>query len=461
MRSNTRSMFALSAALLVGLAVIEPSNRRIATLFLIPAIAITGVAVFARREPSHALAERLSRLAPVVAVLGGFALFVQSFLHVFGALDEPADFVAAVAAIMVGVGAIGLFVGDRPRLAWTVFLLAYSVVIAILLVLTKTDFVLLDVALFQQDSVAALVRGVNPYSITFVDPYDAVHSALFYGDGVSVDGVLQFGYPYFPLSLVVIVPFEAFFDDFRIAHAVAVVASGLLMSRLVPGDLGRRAGALFLLVAPALGLVRLGWMDPLVVLFAVLVVFAALRSTRTGSFATGLLVAMKQYATLFVIPSLLLLGRPLSLRAVVAHLARAGLAFIVVTLPFAFWDPASFYRSVVELQFLQPFRPDSIAFPALVADWFESLPRSIAVGVPLAIVVIVSIAVVLRGPTGAQGFALGSALILLVFFSLSKQAFANYYIVVIGLLCAGAAAAQDGDDSIGGSPSEALEAIVS
>ena len=46
-----------------------------------------------------------------------------------------------------------------------------------------------------------------------------------------------------------------------------------------------------------------------------------------------------------------------------------------------------------------------------------------------------------RAPRTPAGFALAVALTLLVFFAFSKQAFVNYYYVVLGALCCALAAA--------------------
>jgi hypothetical protein len=47
-----------------------------------------------------------------------------------------------------------------------------------------------------------------------------------------------------------------------------------------------------------------------------------------------------------------------------------------------------------------------------------------------------------RAPRTPAGFAAASALVFLVFFAFNKQAFTNYYSLVIGALCTAAAAAR-------------------
>src|SRR4029079_11584802 len=56
---------------------------------------------------------------------------------------------------------------------------------------------MIDVFMFQRDAVAALLSGVNPYAITFPNPY---LTGGYYGRGMVVDGRLMFGFVYPPLS---------------------------------------------------------------------------------------------------------------------------------------------------------------------------------------------------------------------------------------------------------------------
>ena len=53
-------------------------------------------------------------------------------------------------------------------------------------------------------------QGVDPYAITFPDIYQG---RAYYGSGLSVDGRLQFGFPYFPLSLLLSMPGQILFKD--------------------------------------------------------------------------------------------------------------------------------------------------------------------------------------------------------------------------------------------------------
>jgi hypothetical protein len=113
------------------------------------------------------------------------------------------------------------------------------------------------------------------------------------------------------------------------------------------------------------------------------------------------------------------------------------LSAAIVTLPLALWNVPAFWKDVVALQVHQPFRADALSYLAYWASLGHAPPP---VWIAFA-VALVGIAVsVWRMPRSPAGFALGFALVFFLFFAFNKQAFANYYFLVIGALCATAAA---------------------
>ena len=84
----------------------------------------------------------------------------------------------------------------------------------------------IDVYDFQALSCRALLDGVNPYAITF--PNNADNPQMIYGPGVFEGDRLLFGYPYFPLSLLLVLPAHVLLGDFRYAHELAILAAAAM-----------------------------------------------------------------------------------------------------------------------------------------------------------------------------------------------------------------------------------------
>jgi len=418
MTAATRGVLALTAATLLGVAVMPGSPRLPSIGLIVLSIAITVAAALGRRTTIAIAPDRAFRLISRSAVGLGAVMFAAGLQR---NIDPSSPLAWASLVALSGAVAVAAFASLRDReerRTKSVFLILYGSALLWLLSATPGAAEIIDVALFQKESAIALRDGLNPFAITFVDLYGSL-SDRFYGPGVSVDGILQFGFPYLPLSLLAVAPFEWLLSDFRVAHAIAIIATAVVMSRLSDDKPSRVAAVVFLLVAPVPDIVRFGWTEPLVALAAIVVVYSAARRRRCSSYAVGVFISLKQYAVLSLPASLLLLDRPWTRRQITIHIGKVAAVVAATTLPFFLWDPDAFMRSVVELQFIQPFRGDSLGLPALCA--------------------IVSILIWSRTPTGAQGFALGSALTLLVAFAFSKQAFANYYFLAIALLCGAAA----------------------
>ena len=288
----------------------------------------------------------------------------------------------------------------------------------------------IDVLIFQRDAAAALLRGVSPYSIEFRDPYPPEASALYYGAGVSVNGVLKFGYPYMPLTLLLTLP-GYLLGDVRYASLFAIVASACLIGFARPSWSSTLA-ALLLLLSPAVPTMILnGWNDSFLVLFVALAWFCQCRKPAAVPFVIGLLFATKQYLIVAVPLVLLLIEKPWTAPKLWSFCWKAASAGSLVTLPFVMWDAHGFLASVVSLQGRQPFRHDALSYVALLnpanpGGWL-ALPFALAFGTS----VLFAFSIKLR----RASFAVALALTMLPFFAFNKQAFLNYYFLVLGCLC--------------------------
>lgn len=294
----------------------------------------------------------------------------------------------------------------------------------------------IDVHYFQRDAIRALLHGTNPYTITFPNIY-AGWDFAFYGPGLVVGDRLLFGFPYPPLSLFLALPGQAIGGDFRYAQLVALTLSGAFIAYARPGHVGTAAALLFLSTPSVFHVLGSGWTEPFAVLLLSATVFCACRAPRLLPVALGLFIAVKQHLVFAAPLALLLAPQPVRRRDLWQLLWQTGAVALAVSLPLMLWDVPAFFRSVVTLQFRQPFRPDALSYQA----WFarhadQQLPTLLGFA---ALIPAVSL-VLWRGARTPAGFAAGVALVYLAFFAVNKQAFANYYFFVIGALCCAVAA---------------------
>ncbi len=390
-----------------------------------------------RRLPMHGV---------LLACIGAqFAALVWSPLD--APLGEMGSHGIRAMMMMVGVAAVisGLLITAKSTMSRWAFPLLLVLHFAIgLLILQKLPVPGIDVIMFQRGACKALLEGLNPYAIRFLDPYPPASSALFYGPGISVNGILQIGFPYMPLSFLLDLP-AYLLGDIRYASLICTTAAGALIGYATPSRNAKPAAAM-LLFSPIWPLVLfLGWTEPHVILMLALTWFCHHRYPRLMPVAFGLLMASKQYMPLAAPLGLLLLPRPWSIRQTVAFGSKALFAASAITLPFVFWNLPEFINSAVLCQIRQPYRTDALSFlswaaPTNPAKWLW-LPFA-----EFALTILICLACALRRRIS---FPLALSLCLLAFFSTNKQAFANYYYLVIGALLCGVCGLAAGNE-VGG-----------
>jgi hypothetical protein len=294
-----------------------------------------------------------------------------------------------------------------------------------------------DVFNFQRGALEALRHGLDPYDIKFRNIYDPHEE--FYPAGMVVRGVLQFGYPYPPLTLFLAgagLPF----GDIRYAHLAALALAGGALACTGRGRLAPLAAGL-LLFSPRFGLLlQMGWTEPFVILFLTLTVLCARRAPRLVPLAFGLLLASKQYLVLAAPAAILLVpDGPDRLRRTARLLLVAAGVAMAITLPLALWNLPAFVRSAVLLHLRQPLRMDSLSFAvALIRAGGD---RSIATCAPWLLGPAALALALARAPRAPAGFAVALGLTFLVFFACGGQAFCNYYFFAMAALCAALACA--------------------
>ncbi len=298
-----------------------------------------------------------------------------------------------------------------------------------------------DVQIFNREAARLLLAGRNPYAVRM--PNVMGQDMPFYPPNTTAkDGTLPFGYVYMPLGLFFIVP-GYLLGDFRFAHVFALIGTAFFLANARPSKTSQLAATLFLLFPQTPFVLILSWTEPVALFFAGATLWCHFRAPKWTFLALGCLLCAKQY-TVFLLPILPLLVPDKKQWAPL--IARSLGVALLLTLPMALWNLDGFFRSAVQMQFKQPFRTDSLSYLAAV----------LKIGGPQLSPLFGFAALILglvwgakRAPRGASGWMAASALSYLGFFAFNKQAFANYYFWVFGLLVAAVAVAlpaQSGDE---------------
>jgi hypothetical protein len=301
----------------------------------------------------------------------------------------------------------------------------------------------IDVFVFQQDASRALLEGRNPYRIGFADIYhgtDQEKDRSVYGQGLSEDGKLRFGFPYPPLSLYFAAAGYAIMGDHRYAQLVAFTLAGALIAFSRPGRVAALAAVLLLFTPRAFFIVGRAWTEPFVVVTLAATIFCACRRLPVLPIALGLLLASKQYM-IFAIPvAYLLVPPPRSWRNVAIVIGGAAATAALVSAPLVLWDWRAFAHSAGTVQKLAPFREDALSYLVWAYHTF-GVKGDVGTGF---VAMLLGMAVALwRCPRTPAGFAAALALVYFPFIAFNKQAFANYYLFVIAALCCAVAALPD------------------
>ncbi len=428
----TLGCFALGQGVQVANGNLHPASMR----WLTVAVIATLVAVAA---PTWSFLEH--RAETLAVALAGFGTAYELFelisnppgmyLRVAG----PADALPLTGGLIVAGIAAGAGLAKKPWLGWGQLVLllgAYLVMGRWMLVHSPQPHI--DVFYFQRDGVAELMAGRNPFAMQYTDIYG---NSPFYGEGMSVNGKLQFGFPYMPLSLLLVLPAQLSLGDYRWMQLFSMAATAFFIATAVPSRLSRALAALYLFTPRSLFVLEQGWTDSVVLMLVAATVWTAIRFPRALPVVLGLAFAVKQTMAVAVPAAWLLLPRPLPPRKeLIRFLAITVGVGVVVTLPFFLWDPAAFWHDVVVLQFLQPFRTEAMSYLAWYAqETGTRLPTSLAflgaaVGAGLGL---------WRRPATASGFAATLALAFVLFFAFNKQAFCNYYYFTLGVMAVAAA----------------------
>lgn len=340
---------------------------------------------------------------------------------------------AVVAPLVAVTGVEGvriLFSASPPKTTRLLVIAGLQVALVAMAVWFWTGDI--DVKRFVVGGLDALSEGRSPYAITIDNPHSAAVTEAIYGSGVVQDGRVMYGFPYLPATLVIDLPVHVLVG--AVWMHVAVMTGAVVLGWRLTTDRVGRACVLALGLSPSTPYLIVNyWIEAVMIGFLVVTVWGLRHHRRWATaIGLGLLFSSKQYAVFFL-PALWPAFRRAGWRPlVIASALGAGLlgGFIAM-------DPHAFYRSVVELQFIQPFRTDAISLLPAASEAFGGIPDWMQGIFPFAGLV-ASAAVAVKTVPGATAFSLCVGLGLLVSVSVSKVGFVNYYVFIgAALLMAG------------------------
>jgi hypothetical protein len=466
------AVVAVGAALQVNYGQYHPIGLQLLVIAAM-ALALTGRAMLRSKQQAFepiSVSKQVGRLV-VPAMLAGAMIQFVLLMSTSPTAQPMSSGALLVFRFGVALAAVGCIVAVRNS-AWrglAMWLLPalHFLIGAWLLHLVPQPPV--DVCVFQRDASAALVHGVNPYSIDFPNLY--AHPEKVYDPAVVVDGRVKFGFPYPPVCLLWIVP-GYLLGDFRWAYLIAMTLAGGMIMRLGegsqsvvatvadppyphpnplpegeginagsrPGEVAFLAGMLFMFTPRGFFILEAGFTEPLVVMLLAAVMLAVTRRWKLLPVLFGLLLASKQYMVVAAPLGLLLLNfnESENKSGGLMPWLIAGATAALATVPLAAWDLPAFLKSVVLLQFHQPLRPDALSFlPGLIQTIHWAPIAALPFVLSLALIVLI----VCRFPRNPASFAPAVGAVFLVFFATNKQAFCGYYLLVIGALCCALATA--------------------
>jgi hypothetical protein len=295
----------------------------------------------------------------------------------------------------------------------------------------------IDVWTAQMAGLDAIRHGADPWSSSFADVY---HIPDLYAPGTVRDGIVHLGFPYPPLTVLLDLPGYVLFNDYRYSNLAAMILTAVFIAYAKPGRIGPLAATLFLFTPRAFLVLRNGWTEPQVAMLLSATVFCACRFPRAMPWVLGLFLVSKQYLPLAVLPAMLLIWPKWNLRDAARLLGKAALAGAAVSLPLALWNTHAFLHSTFLVASGAKFRLDALSYFAYYANVRDWTPPQWLGSVSFFAALATGGMTWRRAERSAAGFAAGVAIVFLVFFSLNKFAFCNYYYFIIAALCASVAA---------------------
>lgn len=359
----------------------------------------------------------------------GFWVLAGTMSYLWGS-SLAAGLIMIFLAIVFGIGAIAVSTKvqppaketaalppSNPRRTWLILaglIFAHGIVAV---ALCRHWLPLIDTYTFQRDACNNLLHGIDPFGTTQADIYGSRYN--FYDPGMVVNGRVQVGFQYPPLTLFWALP-GYFLGDVRYSYIFAVMISAGLLFAIVPNSRSLRIAALLLLNPLTFFVEIMCWTEPLVLLTLSGTLYAAMKKRWWLPIALGLFLASKQYNVL-ALPFLAALIQPFHWKSYGKLVGGALLVAAATVLPFALWNFPGLWRDLVLFHLAQPFRAQSLSF---------AVPYPIFLKIGPVILLVFVVWAMMKRMRNAAMFAACYGVSLLLLFSTSKQAFCNYYFLI-------------------------------
>ncbi len=277
----------------------------------------------------------------------------------------------------------------------------------------------MDCFTFQRYAAMELTQGINPYGKTQADIYDAYYTKMLYGPGMVINGRVQVGFQYPPVTFLCALP-GYLLGDVRYGYVAAIMLSAIFVFALAPDIRGLFLVAFVLLRPVAFFIESESFTEPLVWMLLCATLYVAVKKPRWLPLTLGLFLASKQYNFL-ALPFLGFLIQPFSWRAYWKLLGMSLAVGLATVLPFTLLNFHALWHDLVLFHLAQPPRLDSLSFGVAIPAYRKA---------GLLILVIFIALGVWHGANHAAMFAAAYGMALLLFVSASKQAFGNYYFLI-------------------------------
>ncbi len=296
-----------------------------------------------------------------------------------------------------------------------IFLILLALVIRLLMI-TASPNPTIDVFMILKEAPLRI--------LSFINPYNTVYSTVYPGQ------VLDY-YPYWPVSFLLQIPFIMIFNEPRILLIMADILSAVLLYFIGKKTQTSEILSLVYLFRPNSNfIIEQSWLTPLLFFLAMLsFYFVSLKKDSLGGLILGLLIGIQPvFAVLTAFYGVLA-------KNLKKFLLTAAIVVSVIVLPFVLWDSYNFFDKTVAVYFKDPALVPTIpVYMSLNLNTFLHIFAGFDIPAFLSALILSFISLlilkILFLRKSESVVVLATALFLLNFYFLFRQAFINYYYLI-------------------------------